>query len=122
MKRNGRKKLYHWFCILLLGALISGCGHGERAASDVLGVNLELPAGESELFWYGVETRKISVAREGKILQETAWNQGQILSCDLKAGDELIFTGLDGAGRTLVTGTVRVGEEKKVSIPLRRIL
>lgn len=122
MKRNRRKKLYHWFCILLLGAAISGCGRGEHAASDALGVNLELPAGESELFWYGVETKRISVAREGKILQETAWNQGQTLSCDLKVGDELTFTGFDGTGRTLVIGTVRVGEEKKVSIPLRRIL
>lgn len=122
MKRNGRKKLYHWFSILVVAALLSACGRGEHGASDALSVSLQVPAGESELFWYGVEGRRLKVSRAGKILQETAWNSGQALDLALEAGDELVFEGLDSDGRVVISGQASVGEEKKVSIPLRRIL
>ncbi|MGZ3696288.1 MAG: hypothetical protein ACXWQO_20025 [Bdellovibrionota bacterium] len=122
MKMNGRKKLYHWFSILLVGLALCGCGSKEHGASEALSVSLELPAGESELFWYGVEAKKLVVMREGKAIVESTWNQGQSLPCELNTGDELTFTGFDGNGRAVILGTARVGEEKKVSIPLRRIL
>jgi hypothetical protein len=122
MKKNRQKKLYHWFCILLVASLFSACGAKEHAASEALKVSLELPAGEAELFWYGVGEKKLSVSRDGKVLSELTWNQGQSISVDLKAGDQLDFTGYDASGRIVVMGSSTVSAEKKVSIPLRRIL
>jgi hypothetical protein len=122
MERGRQKKLYHWFCILLVVTSFSACGEREHGASDALTVSLELPADEAELFWYGVDARKISVLREGKVVKESTWNSGENVDYELEEGDELHFMGFDESGRLIVDGTAVVGPEKKVSIPLHRIL
>ena len=124
MKRMRRKKLYHWFAgIVLFASVISleGCGRGKHGASDALTVGLETP-GDPEFFWYGVTSRTLRILRDGQTQLETAWSPGQSMPFDLKEGDELTFMGLDKDGRLLLSGTAQVGKEKKVSIPLRRIL
>lgn len=122
MAGKRQKKLYHWFCILLVGLTLSACGRPEHSASDGLVVTLEVPAGESELFWYGVNSRKISILRKGEVLKESTWNSGETVDIDVEEGDEIHFMGFDDYGRQLIDGSTIVGAEKKVSIPLRRIL
>lgn len=122
MKKNRQKKLYHWFCILLVACAFSACGKAKHGASESLAVSLELPSGEGELFWYGVEERKLNVQREGKQVANFTWNQGQLVKVELKTGDQISFTGFDSNGRVVVMGQASITEEKKVSIPVRRIL
>lgn len=122
MRNEGRNKLYHWFFIFALLIPLLGCGKGEHGASDALSVSLEVPPGEAELFWYGVTSRSLVVVHDGKAIHETAWQPGQKLDCDLEEGDELIFTAFDRHGYHVVKGSARIGKEKKVSIPLQRLL
>lgn len=125
MNRMRRKKLYHQFCWFALAAQIfmfSGCGKPEHTASDALAVSLDQPPGEGELFWYGVSNRRLRVVREGQIKKEIAWANGETLDFDLKEGDELEFLATDGDGRLVISGRAPVGKEKKVSIPIRRVL
>jgi hypothetical protein len=125
MKRKMRKKLYHQFCciVLLLPIFVfSSCGRPEHGASDALSVSLDQPSGDEDLFWYGVSARTLKIVRDGETKQEIPWNSGQALEFDLKEGDSLVFSATDEQGRLVISGTATVGKEKKVSIPIRRIL
>lgn len=115
------KKFYRWFylypiCVLLLAA----CG-GERA-EDALQVQVVAVGEESrELFWFGVIRKEVEVrGQEGSWV--LPWEEGVWHNEPLREGDTLQFRGFDEAGRLLVVGEVVIGPEKRISIPIRRLL
>jgi hypothetical protein len=129
MKQFGWKNLYRRSVFFLVGIAIvftvSGCGKAlnEHNASEAVEVSITLPEGERpELFWYGVERRELALVRDHNEIQRFTWNPGQTISVELEEEDELYFFGYDGRGRDVVQGTGIVTREKKVSIPLRRLL
>lgn len=112
-----------FFAALLIASFaLTACGNG-GGASDELAIALVLPEGEfPELFWYGVEKKSLSLAREGKVEKEWFWAGGARVDQELRKGDLLRFQGADREGRVLVEGVAEVSGEKKISIPLRRVL
>lgn len=101
-----------------------GCGRKEEGQKrDALSVSLQLPEGEQpDLFWYGVEKRSMVLERDQNPVREWIWQDGTGLNIEVDAEDQIRFRGLDRQGRILVEGTALVGKEKKISIPLRRVL
>ena len=120
------KTLYQWFSILVIClplVLAMGCGRGKHDASDALQVDLALPEGvQSEVFWFGVERKVLRVEKQGKSPKELPWNSNQTLELDLDADDRLIFQGYDSESRIVVLGDAKVGKDKNIMIPLRRVL
>ncbi len=114
------------FCTLLLcfGLGAAGCGQEDNAGTgETLAVTLQLPEGEHpSLFWYGVERRILTARRDGSLLKEWDWAGGKQVDIELDSDDGLEFRGFDRHGRLLVEGSAAVGKEKKISIPLRRVL
>lgn len=109
--------------LLATGAASVACGSLTQSANPSLGVSLQLPAGEDPaLFWYGVTQKSLTVAPDGGDSTTVPWSEGQKPSVDLRQGDRITFTGADSAGQVVVTGETTVGEEKNVTIPLRRVL
>lgn len=125
MGAGSRSLLSRWskvFTLMVVLVLaLSSCGRMTR--SESLEVFLALPEGEDPgRFWFAVETRSIQV-RNGK--GETTnfpFAEGAPIQVDLKKGDRIVFAGVDHQGRLLVTGEASVGDEKKISVPLRRVL
>ena len=111
------------FSILALFTL-TGCGKplGAGDGREPLRVIVAIPPGEiPELFWFGVQDKRIQVNRGGSV-ESASWSPGQTLEIDLTEEDTLIFLGQDSEGRLLVTGEALVGKAKLVSIPIRRVL
>lgn len=121
MGRATVKFLCRWFYLYPICVLvIVGCGRG--GAADALQVQLAVAGEESpELFWLGVERREMEILSKDGVWT-IAWRAGTWQEESLREGDTLRFRGFDGAGHLLVTGEVRVGPEKRISIPVRRIL
>jgi hypothetical protein len=109
-----------WCAIL---TLLTACGSLTHSANDSLGVNLQLPDGEeSTSFWIGVSQKTLTVTPEGAGPTTIPWVEGQNGGVELHQGDRISFAGSDQAGRVVVAGETTVGEEKNVTIPLRRVL
>lgn len=115
------KKLYRWLYLYPICALaLVGCGK-ERAA-DALQVQVAVVGEEShELFWFGVVRKEVEIrGREGSWV--VPWQAGAWHNEPLREGDSLQFRGFDEAGRLLVSGDATIGPEKRISIPIRRVL
>ncbi len=113
-----------WFVLSFCVATLQCCGSPlTRGETDGLEVSLAAPAGEdSTMFWYGVRTKALRITPDQGEPREIPWEAGSVAKADLREGDRLEFLGTDEAGRLLVTGEARVGEEKKITIALRRVL
>lgn len=125
MKLVDKKNVYQWFFIYgFLLALCVGCGQEKGSnALDGLDLSLQIPEGEQpDLFWYGVESRALRITRDGREPTEWNWQPGKALELDLREGDRLQFFGFDSKKRVLIEGQAEVTEEKKVSIPVHRVL
>jgi len=94
-----------------------------QSKSSKLEIFLEIPQGEDpSLFWYGVQ-KKILRWKPGKgEVQEAIWEIAAKAPWEVNDGDLLEFIGADESARVVVSGEVKVTEEKKVTIPLRRVL
>ncbi len=116
---------YYYFTLYALAALtLQCCGSGlTRSENDHLEVSLQLPSGEEpSLFWFGVVKQTLSWKPEKGPVLNSVWSPGVKVDWEPKRGDKLEFIGTDEAGRVLVTGAAEVSEEKKVTIPIRRVL
>ena len=122
MSLNPVKILTFWL-IAFTFLTFPGCGKESLGKNcDPLRISVQIPAGEHpDLFWFGVE-QKILQVKKGNDLVSHPWVSGQAVDLGLEEGDELTFLGSDREGRLLVTGEAVVGEEKLVSIQLRRVL
>jgi hypothetical protein len=112
------------FCTLLLGICLAvfGCGAITHSANG-LEISLRLPEEESpDRFWIGVKSRSLRVDSPGEDPRVIPWNVGQEAELDLKKGDKVEFLGQDAEARVLVYGESSVGEEKKITILLSRVL
>jgi len=106
-----------------LGTALVACGSLTRGANSSLGVSLQVPSGEDPaLFWYGVTQKTLTVTPDGADPTTVPWVQGQSPAVELRQGDHLTFAGTDAAGQLVVSGETNVGEEKNITIPLRRVL
>lgn len=111
------------FCTVFLAIFLSACGKQVNDPSEELQIRLELPAGEMpEIFWYGVDRRELEISRSGETIGMWDWKEQGRIEVETEAGDRLGFRGFDHSGRVLVEGSATVDEEKKISIPLRRVL
>lgn len=121
--------LTHRFAFFLLAgfafAFLHCCGAATKEeADDGLAISLEIPAGvDPSIFWLGVQKKTLRVGgeEEGEA-REYAWESGSRWRQDLRAGEKIEFLGSDEAGRLVVAGDAVVTEEKKITIPLRRVL
>lgn len=123
MWQKGRN-YYFWSIFFTISLVIlQGCGSGKRGALNELEIQIQIPEGEvPEYFWYGVAKKIIRVKPEGKEAVEFNWEPGKSIEIDLEKGDKVHFFASDVQGRTLVEGEEEVSEEKKVSIPVHRVL
>lgn len=104
-------------------ATLQGCGSVTRGKEEPLQISLQVPAGEDpEFFWYGVQTKTLRIVPKDGEAKDLPWDSGSKLEIDLREGDKLEFLGTDHSGLLLVTGNTVVGEEKKITIELRRVL
>lgn len=117
----------NWFArlFLLTAALVfSSCGKVESVvtgASD-LTIELQIPSGEDpEFFWEGITKKVLTLKSESKN-QEIVWAPGSKIELKVNEGDTLEFSGYDSWGDQVVKGKVRVGEEKRITIPLEKVL
>lgn len=119
VKKNNRWQM--GLGMLLTVALVA-CGSGSPA-SDGLELALAIPSEESaDVFWFGVERREITIKENDPKARTLVWATGLQVEEDLRRGDRIVFRGFDGRGRLVVWGEAVVGEEKTVSVPLRRVL
>ncbi len=122
------RDIFHWFVLFtfLAGAiLLVSCGSTTHSNENPLQVTLQIPQGEDpQFFWFGVQDRVLRVEPKRGEPHAIAWEAGKTSNVDLREDDKVIFLGTDSGGRLLVTGeiTVKESEEKKVTIPLRRVL
>lgn len=120
--------LYRRFSFLTFFVLASltlqCCGLGlTQGKTDGMEVFLEIPEGEEpSLFWYGVHKKVLRWKPARGTEQVVTWENGLKADWELREGDKIEFLGTDEAGRLVITGEARVGEEKKATIPLRRVL
>lgn len=116
--------LVRWFGILtVLGAVLPCCGSVTQSKNENLALRLAVPDGEDPaLFWFGVAKRTLTVTPSGGDATTVDWKDGGSREISLRAGDKLTFQGADEKGRLLVEGEAVVGEEKSLTIPLRRVL
>jgi len=126
LQQQGR--IFYWrftffVCLVLSSLTFQACGQITQSKSSSLEVSLAIPEGEEpSLFWFGVE-RKTLRWKPGKgETKEVAWGSGESNQWDINEGDKIEFLGFDSSGRLLIAGELTVGEEKKVTIPLRRVL
>ncbi len=110
---------------LLTAALVfSSCGKVESivtGASD-LTVELQIPSEEDpEFFWEGITRKTLRLKSESKD-QEIPWSAGSKIELEVNEGDTLEFSGFDSWGEKVVKGQVQVGEEKRIIIPLEKVL
>lgn len=123
IQNSGQKLNYWWIFLTVVFALCAGCGSDKRDASSDLSIQIQIPEGEQpELFWYGVESRILTIKKEGMDPLEIDWLAGKSAALDLDAGDKVKLVGLDRQKRVLVEGEAEVTKEKKVSIPVHRVL
>jgi hypothetical protein len=121
-------RIYRRFSFLtfMIGAALTlqCCGQGvTRSKTGSLEIFLQLPQGEDpSLFWYGVHSKSLRWIPEKGTSQEERWEIGTKAPWDPSEGDLIEFLGKDESGRLVVTGEAKVGEEKKVTLPLRRVL
>jgi hypothetical protein len=100
------------------------CGNGvTRSESERLKVVLQLPEGQDkDLFWVGASSRILRWVPQKGGSAEIDWTAGASVDWDTREGDRIAFESRDGAGRVVVDGSAVVGQEKNVTIPLRRVL
>jgi hypothetical protein len=114
-------RILAFWCAIL--TLLTACGSLTHSANDSLGVKLQLPDGEDPTsFWIGVSQKALTVTPDGGDATTIPWVEGQSPGVELHQGDRLSFAGSNQEGQVLVTGETTVGEEKNVTIPLRRVL
>jgi len=127
LKHKGRE-LVRWFILLpffwtVAFATLQCCGMVTQSKGEALNVSLELPAGDDpEQFWEGVDKKILRLSPTKAETVEVAWEPGKKTDIDLREGDKIVFLGFDLASRLVVTGEGIVTAEKKVTIPLRRVL
>jgi hypothetical protein len=110
-----------FFTILAFAAALTSCGSLTHGKESPLELSLAIPPGEDpQLFWYGVQKKalKVDSGRE----EEIPWEPGKTSDVGLKEGDKIVFLGTDSGGQLLVTGEATISQEKKATIPLRRVL
>ncbi len=123
-----RQYLYQWFTfpalIIACALTLQCCGSGlTQSKTSPVEIILMLPQGEDpSLFWFGVQRKLLRWKPEEGGAEEIAWESGATAGWNLKDGDRIEFQGLDSSGRVLVIGEASVSEEKKVTLPLRRVL
>ena len=107
-----------------LALTLQCCGNGvTRSNADRLLVTLKIPDGESpELFWLGVQAKRVHWDPSKKARRTADWQTGSSIDWDTREGDRIAFEGIDDSGRVVIDGAVEVREEKNVTIPLRRVL
>ncbi len=122
-----KKNLNQWAIFLtftlIFCVFLGGCGRKGENEPDHLSIALHLPEGERpELFWFGVEKRSLSAWRNGVLLKEWPWSEGAQIDMNLEKLDQIQFRAYDRQERVIVEGSAPVTTEKKISIPLRRVL
>ena len=105
----------------ILWLTLTACGKAS-GESDSLSINLQIPQGEDpELFWYGLDRKLLTLEHEGE-RREYPWASGQNLSVETREDEKITFSAYDSVGDLRITGEATVGKEKRVSVPLRRVL
>ena len=127
MRKKVVRLLFPWFsfltCLGLAGSLLTGCGSVTQSKSERLVLQLGVPAGEDpSLFWFGVTKKTLRIGGEHGDPTTVPWQEGQTPELSLREGDKIEFIGSDTSDRVLVSGEARVGGEKSLTIPLRRVL
>lgn len=118
----------NFFYRILFGACVvvtlQCCGSGvTRGSGKALQVALQIPEGEDpDLFWLGTRDRKLRWHPQKGDAREIEWAPGSTVGWEAREGDRIAFEAQDASGRTVVDGVAPVGEEKNVTIPLRRVL
>lgn len=118
------RNVFKSMLIAAIAVTLQCCGSGvTRGESDRLKVELRVPEGEDrELFWVGAESKKLRWLPQRAAVAEVDWTGGKSVDWDTREGDRIAFEARDAAGRVVVDGSAAVGEEKIVTIPLRRVL
>lgn len=124
--RASVKPLNLQYALLILGTILwlslTACGKLPAGNNEVLSITLQIPNNEDpELFWYGLEQKTLTLEYKGE-RREYSWGSGQAVSAETHDGEKITFSAFDAVGDLRVTGEATVGKEKRVSVPLRRVL
>ena len=114
---------FRWLVLVWISiGVIPACGPLTRGENG-LSVSLKAPEGaDPSLFWFGVTRKTLILSAEGEEDHVLNWEEGAGEEVNLREGDRLAFQGMDGKGEVLVEGSIIVGKEKKVTIPIGRVL
>lgn len=118
------RNVFRAMMIAVVAATLQCCGNGvTRSESGRLKVELQVPEGEDkDLFWLGTGSKKLRWLPQDSAAAEVDWTAGEAVEWNTREGDRIAFEARDAAGRVVVDGSAAVGEEKIVTIPLRRVL
>lgn len=113
--------------LVLLGfsSMVFFLGCGSKTSAKPLKVELRIPPGEdSEVFWYGV-TKKTLTLKSEQGRQEFSFNPGSTIPLEIPKNSTIEFSGKDSHDRELVLGSAKVpeaqeAEQSVLPIPLQR--
>ncbi|RZA02532.1 MAG: hypothetical protein EOP11_16655 [Proteobacteria bacterium] len=117
------KPLYLKAILLTFGSalwlMLSACGSA-TAPENALTISIELPEGETDDFWLGVEKRTLTFEKEGE-RREIAYAPGSSADLPCDEGEKITFSGFTAEGILIVAGQAVVGPQKRVSIPVKLV-
>lgn len=118
-----KKWIVHVF-LMTIAVILFSCGKLETIVPGPgdLSIELQLPSSEDPgYFWDGVAKKTLRLKSESKD-QEIDWSLGSRIELEVSEGDVFEFSGFDTWGNQVVRGQATVGSEKRVIIPIEKVL